>query len=348
MREVVRRVAILALASLAAVSPGCGDDVQVADDGGPPDSDDVAEIPVDVPAPDDVAEIPVEVPHPDEGADDAGGADDAPPPPACTPLPGSPYTLALRPAEPWAGGSVRVSAVGPDPLTNVGVALEPSGPAASWLGVDGTGPYTWSWSFAPLAAGDFCVVFSADPAATVYQRAPLHVAPAPPPSPAFQVATNHQWTCDEEYTWAINVDTTVLDETGAPLPDVRVLVEHDACETAVDNPPPSEVVTGADGTVRWENYNPRCFFRERIADAPSDTAVEIYTGIWEDQDDGAGGRCNYCSTYAENVWGHWSYSIVFRRNPAAAELCEVATDHAGQARCSPTLHWLEPAACTPL
>jgi hypothetical protein len=170
----------------------------------------------------------------------------------------------------------------------------------------------------------------------------------PPPSPAFQVATNHQWTCDEEYTWAINVDTTVLDETGAPLPDVRVLVEHDDCETAAEHPPPAEVVTGADGTVRWENYNPRCFFRERLADAPSDTAVELYTGIWEDQDDGAGGRCNYCSTYAENVWGHWSYSLVFRRNPAATELCEVPTDHAGQAHCSPTLHWLEPAPCTPL
>ncbi|MBN1770919.1 MAG: hypothetical protein JXB32_06660, partial [Deltaproteobacteria bacterium] len=93
---------------------------------------------------------------------------------------------------------------------------------------------------------------------------------------------------------------------------------------------------------------PRCFFHERVADAPGDTAIEIYTGIWEDQDDGAGGRCNYCSTYAENVWGHWSYTITFQRTPGATELCEVPTDHAGQAACSPLLHWEEPGACTPL
>jgi len=293
----------------------------------------------------------------DTGADvDAATADVPPdalpevPPPACDPVPGSAYAIAFLPGAPWVGGSTRVSVTGPDPLTHV--AIEAVGPGSSpvpvWIEVTGTGPYTWSWSVVFPAAGVWCVTFRADPGGTVYQRAPVTVSAEMPRTAAFKVVSNHQWTCEEEYTWAINVDTIVLDETGAPLPGVRVLVEHAPCETATDHPPPTEVVTGEDGTVRWENYNPRCFFHERVAEAPSDTAIEIYTGIWEDQDDGAGGRCNYCSTYAENVWGHWSYTITFRRTPGATELCEVPTDHAGQARCSPLLHWEEPAACTPL
>ena len=289
-----------------------------------------------------------------DGGDCDGGSDaDAPdvPPPACDPVAGSAFSLAFRPATPWVGGSTRVSATGPDPLANVG--LEAAGPGASpaptWIGVDGTGPYTWSWSVVFPAAGEWCLTFRADPDGTVYQRALVTVTPDAPPVAPFKVVGNHQWTCDEEYTFAINVDTVVLDETGAPLPGVRVLVEHAPCETAADHPPPTEVTTGDDGTVRWENYNPRCFFHERVADAPSDTAIEIYTGIWEEQDAAGGGTCNYCSTYAENVWGHWSYTITFQRVPGAVELCEVPTDHAGQAACSPLLHWEEPAAaCTPL
>ncbi len=273
------------------------------------------------------------------------------PPPACDSVAGSGFSLAFRPAAPWVGGATRVSVTGPDGLTNV--AVEASGPGASpaptWIGVDGSGPFTWSWSIVFPAAGAWCVTFRADPDGTVYQRALVTVAPDAPPAAPFKVVSNHQWTCEEEYTFAINVDTVVLDETGAPLPGVRVLVEHAPCETAADHPPPTEVTTGDDGTVRWENYNPRCFFHERVADGPSDTAIEIYTGIWEEQDAAGGGTCNYCSTYAENVWGHWSYTITFQRVPGAVELCEGPTDHAGQAACSPLLHWEEPAAaCTPL
>lgn len=285
-----------------------------------------------------------------EAPDVPGDAPGDASPPACEPVAGSAYAIAFRPGTPWVGGSTRVSVTGPEALTNVAIeAVGPgSSPAPVWIGVDGTGPYTWNWSVVFPAAGVWCATFRADPDGTVYQRAPVTVSASMPPAAAFKVVSNHQWTCDEEYTWAINVDTVVLDETGAPLPGVRVLVEHDPCETAADHPPPAEVTTGDDGTVRWENYNPRCFFHERVADAPSDTAIEIYTGIWEDQEDGGGGRCNYCSTFAENVWGHWSYTITFQRTPGATELCEVPSDHAGQARCSPLLHWEEPGACTPL
>jgi hypothetical protein len=285
----------------------------------------------------------------DTDADADGGADvdiDEPMLPPCDPIPGSSASVSTDPPEPWDGGSARVRVHGTDPLTNVALRIAGSGPAPepAWVSVEGDGPWTWTWSLSPLSAGDFCLSFSADPGDRVYQRARMHVAAEAPPVAPFKVIRNHQWTCDEEYTWAINVDTYVLDESGAPMPGVRVLVEHSPCETAADHPPPVEVVTDGDGFARWENYNPRCFFHERVADAPSDTAIEMYTGIWEDQD-----GCNYCSTFAENVWGHWSYTVVFQRTPGALETCEVATDHEGQARCSPTHHWEEPSApCSPL
>jgi hypothetical protein len=315
--------------------------------------------------PDDVARPEVDgEATPETGADaplDESGAGDAdaerevdaddggPPPPACPTLAERPEAISFLPPEPWDGGSVRVRVTGPDGLTNVAIDVTGTAPAPApaWIGVEGSGPYAWSWSLSPLAAGDYCVVFRADPGATVYQRAPLRVADGPPPgTPVYKVVANHQWTCEEEYTWAINVDTVVLDEAGAPLPGVRVLVEHAPCDTAEDHPPPAEVTTGGDGTVRWENYNPRCFFHERVADGPSDTAIEIYTGIWETQRDESGADCNYCSTFAENVWGHWSYTITFQRLPAT-EVCEVPGDHAGQSRCSPLLHWEDPSGpCT--
>lgn len=272
--------------------------------------------------------------------------EEEPPPPICEPVTGSGITISTDPSAPWDGGSARVRVSGDVPLTNVQLAVEGDEPVPvpSWIEVVGDGPWTWSWSLSSLRTGSYCLTFSADPDSRVYQRAPLLVTGEAPPVAPFTVVENHQWTCEEEYTWAINVDTIVLDEVGVPIPGVRILVEHEPCETAEDHPPPSELITDDDGFARWENYNPRCFFHQRIAESPSDTAIEIYSGIWEDQE-----GCNYCSTFAVNVWGHWSYTITFQRTPGAGEICEVPTDHAGQSRCAPTLHWEEPSEpCRPL
>lgn len=281
---------------------------------------------------------------------DAAPPDAGPPPPPCEEL-GGDARIGFDPPAPWDGGSVRIRVTASEGYTHVGVRLlgSPAAPEPRWIGVEGSGPYTWSWSVSPLATGAWCVELFADPAATVLQRRLLRVAATPPEVAPFKVTRNHQWTCEEEYTWAINLDVRVEDETGGPLPGARVLLEHPPCDLRDQPEPPAELVTGADGEVRWENYYPFCFFHLRVADAPSDTAIELYTGIWETQPSDGGGECNYCSTFAENVWGHWSYSVTFRRTPGATERCEVGSDHAGQAGCAPLVHWEEPSApCAPL
>lgn len=78
----------------------------------------------------------------------------------------------------------------------------------------------------------------------------------------------------------------------------------------------------------------------------SDTAIEISTGIWESTYDG----CNYCGIYAVNVYGHWSYTIDFRRDPTATEVCEVPVDHEGQTICSFGHYYHDPdrPSCRPV
>ena len=287
----------------------------------------------------------------DGAATDDAGRDAAIVLPVCDEVPGSDATIAFDPPMPWRGGSVRVRATAATGYTNVGVRLVggPTTPPPGWIGVTGSGPFTWAWSVAPLPEGAWCVELFADPGERVVQRRVLVAGGDMPPTAAFKVTRNHQWTCSEEYTWAINVDVRVEDETGAPLPGTRVLMTHPPCDLRGLAEPPAELVTGDDGTVRWENYYPRCMFHLRVADAPSDTAIEIYTGIWEAQPAATGGDCNYCSTFAVNVWGHWSYSVTFARTPGATEVCELGTDHEGQSACAPLTHWEEPAGpCTPL
>jgi len=265
------------------------------------------------------------------------------------------------------GERVTVTVAAPEALTNLVVTFPPSSAdPLVWGQVTPTGSgYRWTWSTTPRTAGPLCVRLTADPASTSYGAALLvvqesqTVQPQPPATggrTAFKVSSNHQWTCEEEFTWAIVFEVRVEDEQGQGLEGVSVTVGHNDCELAEDHPPPAVLVTGADGKASFENYNPgsirdyptnTCKFFMEVAGQPSDRAVELTTGIWEDQDTPQG-KCNFCSTFAENVWGHWSYTVVFRRTPGATERCEVPTDHAGQAHCSPTLHFYEPGPCTPL
>lgn len=334
------RITALVIAALATL--GCTSQLGARADSG--ETLDAA-APSDAWSPNDTA-----LDEPDAAGDAQEPSEPDAPRPPCEPL-GGEASLRVEPAAPWAGGSMRVLATASPDYTNVGVRVVSGTPQpdARWIGVSGT-PHTWSWSMGPLSAGASCLEFFADPATTPYARVLVVIAPdAPPGMPAFKVTQNHQWTCEEEYEWAINVDVRVEDEAGAPIPGARVALEHEPCDLRGVAEPPAELVTGDDGTVRWENYYPRCFFHLRVADAPSDTAIEIYTGIWETQRDASGADCNYCSEFAQNVWGHWSYSVTFRRTPGATEVCDVATDHAGQSRCSPLMHWEEPrGACTPL
>ena len=78
----------------------------------------------------------------------------------------------------------------------------------------------------------------------------------------------------------------------------------------------------------------------------SDTAVEITTGLWETTNAG----CNYCGKYGINVYGHWSYTVEFQRDPAAKQVCEVPTDHAGQSKCGARHLYHDPAytSCRPV
>ena len=288
--------------------------------------------------------------RPEDSTGDLDGPEDAPP--ACPAASGA--TMAFSPAEPWAGGRVRISASSPEDYTNVALEIVGwEGPDPVWGAVetDETG-HTWWWSLDLPAPGSWCVLFRADPDGTLYGSAVMVVGEAPPAGLAYKVDSNHQWTCEEEFTWAIVLRVVVEDEAGTGIEGVRVAVAHSDCETAADHPPPAELVTGADGSAEFENYSPGgisdwpaniCIFSLEVADAPSDRAVEISTGIWEDVD-----GCNYCSTFAENVWGHWSYTVTFRRDPAATETCEVPSDHAGQSNCPAFQHFYTPGPCQPL
>ena len=87
------------------------------------------------------------------GTDDA--ADDATTPDV--PLPCDPgFAWDPRPA--YAGAVLSVSHTADAGYTNVGLRLAgPGAPAATFVSVTGTGPWTWIWSVADHAAGgEFC------------------------------------------------------------------------------------------------------------------------------------------------------------------------------------------------
>ena len=83
-------------------------------------------------------------------------------------------------------------------------------------------------------------------------------------------------------------------------------------------------------------------FEISVMDSPSDTATEITTGYWESVDRPGGGTCNFCpGSGNSNVWGHWSYRIIFQRETDAQETCVVNHDHAGQKNCAPDQVYIE-------
>ena len=198
-----------------------------------------------------------------------------------------------------------------------------------------------------LKLGDLCL--EAMIGGEVEASARVAVTPRPPgPSRAdgiFRVMSNHQWTCAEQPEWGNFIDVEVHDADGSPM--AGVVVRFDKPATTVDpiraadtNPVPDSVVTRADGKARVPNYwpinaNGLMVFNLSLDGRASDVATEITSGWWGDNLAG----CNYCPLGTNrNVWGHWSYTVVFQRDPAATEECVVPSDHASMVACGPPRH----------
>ena len=177
----------------------------------------------------------------------------------------------------------------------------------------------------------------------------VEVTARPPGPPVqggiFKVRANHQWTCQEQPTYGNELHVWVRDENGQGLEGVPVALRYvDSTDPGSiynhgEQPLPTQIVTGADGHGMVFNYWPisdhGLFVLEATVDGvASDIATELTTGWWETNNDG----CNYCNIPSVNVWGHWSYTVEFQRDPAATETCVVANDHAGMAACGEPVH----------
>ena len=97
---------------------------------------------------------------------------DAAPPPACD----AAFRLSRLPE---AGGAFDVFVTLMPGLTNVALELSgPGSPSASYRGVTGRGPYTWTYHVSGAGEGLLSMTFHADPSATVYASCGVWVSAA--------------------------------------------------------------------------------------------------------------------------------------------------------------------------
>lgn len=235
----------------------------------------------------------------------------------------------------------------------------------------GGGNATYYVTFAGLALGENCIVLrnggTVEVARKIDASDPLPGDPRG--SGVWKVTTNHQWRCDEQPTNGNLLHVRVLDEGGQPVAGATVGIRwtddtvypvkpDEAAMSWAEHAHPKSLTTGADG--RAELFTPwgegvrtpidgrpkLLVFNLFVEGGASDTATEITTGLWETDASG----CNYCSTHAVNVYGHWSHTVEFRRDPLATEVCEVPIDHAGQQSCSHTHFFHDPQrpSCRPV
>lgn len=210
------------------------------------------------------------------------------------------------------------------------------------------GAALYYYAIADVPLGDVCVLGLIDGAPEV--SASVTVTPRPPAraGDVFKVIENHQWTCDEQPDFGNELHLWVRDEDGVGIPGATIRVAPaDSTDVATiyngdSSTIPTTLVTDGDGYVKEYDYWPisdhgLLVLELSVDGAASDIATEITTGWWETDDDG----CRYCDAASpKNVWGHWSHSVVFQRDPSATELCRVPVDHAGQAACGPPGHVL--------
>ncbi len=161
----------------------------------------------------------------------------------------------------------------------------------------------------------------------------------------YKVVQNHQWTCGEQPQCGNYVSISVLDAAGQGVSGATVKIGQPATTVPPiynDTDPssiPATVTMDSSGSFVGQNYWPKNenglqVFQLSVDGHASDVATEITTGWWEDDLQG----CNYCGTYCVNVWGHWSYSVVFQLDPDATDVCEVENDHQGMASCGAARH----------
>ena len=280
--------------------------------------------------------------------------DVAPPPFTCEPVPASSPVLDAEfifdPAEPHPGDTLTVivragNGIGrteAPPMTLEVTSAAGITPFEPQTIEGGTALYYYAVPDVP--EGDLCLRTTIDGA--LEASAKITVTERPPGLPAdagvFKVISNHQWTCEEQPTNGNEVHVEVLDENGVGIPGAVVQIRpSDATDFPTiyngdTEPIPATVVTGDDGKGTFFDYWPisdhgLLVLELRVAQAASDIATEITTGWWEDDLMG----CSFCAPgSAKNVWGHWSHTVVFQKDPAATEACRVPTDHAGMAACT--------------
>lgn len=209
------------------------------------------------------------------------------------------------------------------------------------------GQVLYYFAIPDVAEGDVCLRGIIDGATEITGK--VTVTPRPPgPVVAggiYKVVANHQWTCDEQPEWGNELHVWVRDENGQGMPGVAVSLQPvDSTDLGTiyngeGEPLPDDLVTGPDGHAMIYNDwpisdNGLLVFEVAVAGLASDIATEITTGWWEDDLMG----CNYCNTPTVNVWGHWSYTVEFQRDPSATEVCVVENDHAGMGACGEARH----------
>ncbi len=261
--------------------------------------------------------------------------------------------MLFEPAEPHPGDTLTVIVRATNGLSRADApAMELE--VTSLDGVDVLQPQTteggevlYYFAIPEVAEGDVCLRGIIDGGTEIGGK--VSVTPRPPgpivAGGVYKVVANHQWTCDEQPTWGNELHVWVRDENGQGMADVAVdLRPVDSTDLATiyngeENPVPAQIVTGSDGHAMLYDYwpiseNGLLVLHVSVAGLASDIATEITTGWWETSPD----DCNYCNTYAVNVWGHWSYTVEFQRDPSATEICVVENDHAGMSACGEPRH----------
>ncbi|MEM7158112.1 MAG: hypothetical protein AAF799_35045 [Myxococcota bacterium] len=209
------------------------------------------------------------------------------------------------------------------------------------------GEALYYYAIAEVPLGGLCLRSIIDGATEASAEIEVTPRPVGPPIDGgiFKVRANHQWTCAEQPTYGNELHVWVRDEDGVGMEGVPVALrpvdstDSESIYNQGEQPLPTQIVTGPDGHGMVFNYWPisdhGLFVLEANIDgAASDIATELTTGWWETNNDG----CNYCNIPSVNVWGHWSYTLEFQRDPGATEACVVANDHAGMTACGEPVH----------
>jgi hypothetical protein len=290
-------------------------------------------------------------------ADDDTGDDDTVAPFTCEPaavtspvLNGEMY---FDPADPHPGDTltVIVKAPGQTPDTHASMAMKAEGSWGEVLEpttiVAGGGDTFYYYAIPDVQLGEVCLLGLIDGVLPEISGEVL-VTERPQGAPltqgVYRVTSNHQWTCGEQPTYGNEVHVQVLDEQGNGVPNTNIAIHY------ADSTDPGTIYNGGgdipefvttDGNGSFVAYNSWpisdhgfLVFQLWVKDEPSDIATELTTGWWETDDQ----DCSYCGQYGINVWGHWSHSVVFQRDPAATEACTVPVDHGGQAACGAPGH----------